>query len=248
MTPIEYIGPAPKQRNRKKPVFGGWIIMLLSGLFVTYFAWPSFADYLKSENDKPTGEQAYTTITALKGSDEFSDKLAAAAIERTQSGISYDDAVYNNIGYPNGDVPADRGNNADLVIRSYRSLDIDLQQLVHEDMKEHFYEYPQMWRNKRADSNIDHRRVLNLQRFFERKGEELEISKSAEDYANGDIVIWRTPAGKTHIGIVVPGPGEHADKQWVVHNSSNSAEGPEWNNELFNYTVTGHYRYQGAKK
>jgi len=247
MNPIEYIGPAPKKR-RKKPIMGGWIIMLLSGLFVTYFAWPSFAKYLRNENDKPTSEQAQGTISSLKSTSQFGDKLAAAALERTQAGISYDDAVYNNMGYPNGDVPADRGNNADVIIRAYRSLDIDLQQLVHEDMKDNFYAYPQLWNSKQPDSNIDHRRVNNLQRFFERKGKKLEVSKEATDYKNGDIVIWRTPAGRSHIGIIAPGPGSHASEQWVVHSNSNSVDGPMWNDELFDYTVIGHLRYQGNSK
>lgn len=244
MTPIEYIGPAPKKK-RKKPVLGGWVITLLAGLFVTYFAWPSFAEYLRNENDKPSAKQTQETISELKTKGNFGDKLAAAALERTQAGISYDDAVYNNIGYPNGDVPADRGNNADMIIRAYRSLDIDLQQLVHEDMKENFYDYPQLWNSKQPDHNIDHRRVPNLQRFFERHGKSLEISKKKSDYAHGDIIIWRTPSGRSHIGILAPGPGKHGEEQWVIHNNSNSAEGPEWNNQLFDYTITGHFRYHG---
>ena len=184
-------------------------------------------------------------ISNLKSSSQFGDKLAAAALQRTQAGIRHDEAFYNNIGYPNGDVPADRGNNADVIIRAYRSLDIDLQQLVHEDMKDNFYAYPQLWNSKKPDSNIDHRRVSNLQRFFERKGKKLETTKEAADYKNGDIVIWRTPAGRSHIGIIVPGPGSRATEQWVVHSNNNSAEGPMWNDQLFDYTVIGLLRYQG---
>lgn len=247
MTPIEYIGPTPKKK-RKKPIFGGWIIMLLSGLFVTYFAWPSFAKYLNDENDKPTIEEVQNSISNLKSTSDFGDSLAAAALERTLAGISYDDAFYNNIGYPNGDVPADRGNNADMVIRAYRSLGIDLQQLVHEDMKGNFYAYPQLWNSKQPDSNIDHRRVNNLQRFFERKGEKLEITKDAADYKNGDIVIWRTPAGRSHIGIIAPGSGSHSSEQWVVHNTSNTIDGPVWNNGLLDYTIIGHLRYAAEPK
>ena len=55
----------------------------------------------------------------------------------------------------------------DLVIRSYRVLDTDLQKLVHEDMQLNFRIYPQLWGLSQPDANIDHRRVPNLQRFFQ---------------------------------------------------------------------------------
>ena len=42
---------------------------------------------------------------------------------------------------------------------------------------------------RRPDPNIDRRRVLNLQTFFSRYGEELVVSKNASDYSSGDIVL-----------------------------------------------------------
>ena len=56
-----------------------------------------------------------------------------------------------------------------MIIRAYRKQDIDLQQLVHEDMKNNFDKYPNNWGLKRTDKNIDHRRVPNLMTFFKRK-------------------------------------------------------------------------------
>lgn len=47
---------------------------------------------------------------------------------------------------------------------------MDLQRLVHEDMKAHFAAYPQHWGLTRTDRNIDHRRVPNLRRYFKRRG------------------------------------------------------------------------------
>ena len=152
--------------------------------------------------------------------------------------------MIKNIGYPNGDVPANFGNNADMLVRAYRSLDIDLQQLVHEDMKRYFYAYPQLWNNNRPDSDIDHRRVQNLERFFKRNGKTLEITNHAEDYSHGDIIIWRKPSGKSHIGIIVPSLEGNNDEKWIVHNTSNTSTGPEWNDELFDYTIVGHYSFQ----
>ena len=241
MIPIEYIGPVPKKK-RKKPVMGGWVIMLLAGMFVSYFAWPAFADLVKKSNDVPTNTKVELAITELTASGKYGDRLAAAALDRTRLGEIYDGSVYNNIGYPNGDIAPDRGTSTDMVVRAYRQLGVDLQVLIHEDMRDHYHLYPQLWNQRQPDTNIDHRRVQNQQRFFERHGVKLENSRSTDDYSHGDIVVWSLPNGKPHIGIVVPGPGSHSNEVWVAHNNGN---GPEWSNDLLTYTITGHYRYQG---
>ena len=115
--------------------------------------------------------------------------LSEAAIARTQHVVKYDGS-YRSIAYPNGDVPAGTGVCTDVVIRSYRALGIDLQQQVHEDMRAHFSRYPskRLWGLTRTDTNIDHRRVPNLQVFFSRHGQALPRSRNAADYAAGDIV------------------------------------------------------------
>ena len=105
--------------------------------------------------------------------------LVEAALERTQHRVRYD-GRYVRIGYPGGDVPADTGVCSDLVIRSYRQIGIDLQVLVHEDIENHFSEYPHLWGMSGPDTNIDHRRVPNLQTFFARHGESLGISLKSE--------------------------------------------------------------------
>jgi len=127
-----------------------------------------------------------------------------------------------------------------LIVRAYRVEGIDLQIDVHTDIKENFYSYPQIFGSKGPDTNIDHRRVQNLQRFFTRKGQVLAVTQDAEDYSFGDIVIWQLLDGNKHIGIVVPGPGAKKTEKWVVHNIGN---GPEWEKKLFDYSLKGHYRY-----
>ena len=92
---------------------------------------------------------------------DFGKQLSAAAIELTKQEVSYDPA-YFSIPYPNGDVPSHKGVCTDVVIRAYRKLNIDLQKLVHEDMKAHFDLYPHKWGLTKTDKNIDHRRVPNL--------------------------------------------------------------------------------------
>ena len=92
-------------------------------------------------------------------------KLAAAAKEQIGVTTSYDPA-YVSLAYPGGDVPKEKGVCTDVVIRALREMDIDLQKLVHEDMKKNFSKYPKRWGLSRPDKNIDHRRVPNLQTFF----------------------------------------------------------------------------------
>ncbi|MCP5536920.1 MAG: DUF1287 domain-containing protein [Akkermansiaceae bacterium] len=205
-----------------------------------------FISQLLAQDNKVTELKVEETVAWLGQGDGFGNQLAAAALERTREEVTYDDSYYK-IPYPNGDVPAGKGVCTDVVVRSYRALGIDLQKLVHEDMERNFRIYPQLWSLKGPDTNIDHRRVPNLQRFFSRFGKEIELPEegsTAEDFSFGDIVAWRLPHGATHIGVVVPGPGSHRDEKWIVHNIGG---GPEWEDKLLEYQVIGHYRFDGTK-
>lgn len=165
---------------------------------------------------------------------DFAIGLAAAAIACTRQPVRYDPA-YVVIPYPGGDVPADTGVCTDVVIRSYRQLGIDLQRLVHEDMRAHFSRYPRLWGLKKPDPNIDHRRVPNLQTFFTRHGTSFKPSDRAADYLPGDLVAWDLNGrGLWHIGVVI---GEDR----FVHNIGG---GQVADNGLFQWKVIGHYRYR----
>jgi uncharacterized protein YijF (DUF1287 family) len=174
---------------------------------------------------------------------EFLQHLIAAAIERTHHVVRYDPA-YVRISYPGGDVPADTGVCTDEIIRSYRSVGVDLQKEVHEDMVRDFDRYPRRWRwvVSRPDPNIDHRRVPNLMVFFARKGESLPLSGRADDYAPGDLVTWDLGGGVPHIGVVVDQKSAKSGRYMIVHNIG---QGPRMEDIMFNWKVTGHYRYFG---
>jgi uncharacterized protein len=174
---------------------------------------------------------------------EFLQHLIAAAIERTHHVVSYDPA-YVRISYPGGDVPADTGVCTDEIIRSYRSVGVDLQKEVHEDMVRNFDLYPRRWRwvLSRPDPNIDHRRVPNLMVFFARKGESLPLSGRADDYAPGDLVTWDLGGGVPHIGVIVDQKSAKSGRYMIVHNIG---QGPRMEDIMFNWKITGHYRYFG---
>jgi uncharacterized protein YijF (DUF1287 family) len=177
---------------------------------------------------------------------EFSTRLVAAAIERTHHPVRYVSA-YVRIPYPGGDVPADTGVCTDEIIRSYRAVGVDLQKEVHEDMAQNFgaYSNKRRWLLAHPDSNIDHRRVPNLMGFFQRKGESLPITAKAADYAPGDLVTWDLGGGVPHIGIVVDQKSRRSGRYMIVHNIG---EGPKMEDVLFNWKITGHYRYFGPGK
>lgn len=171
----------------------------------------------------------------------FAERLADAALLLTQQEVLYDPAYYS-IDYPNGDVPSNRGVCTDVVIRAYRVLDIDLQREVHEDMVAHFQLYPSIWGLSRPDSNIDHRRVPNLMKYFERFGTEKAITSRAADYLPGDIVCWNLGGGITHIGILVKNSSSTGSRPLVVHNIGG---GQVVEDCLFDFRIIGHYIYNG---
>lgn len=180
-------------------------------------------------------------ISSITLADTFPEKLVAAAMARTQVTVRYD-GKYQAIAYPGGDVPTNIGVCSDLVIRAYRALGIDLQQGVHEDMAANFSAYPsqRIWGLRRPDTNIDHRRVPNLQTFFSRHGEQLPVSANSDDYQPGDLVTWMVAGKLPHIGIVSATKHPVSGHWMIVHNIG---QGPKLDDMLFDYTITGHYRY-----
>ena len=166
--------------------------------------------------------------------------LVAGAVERSHANVMYDPS-YFSIDYPNGDVPSDKGVCTDVIIRAYRLAGIDLQKEVHEDMVENYSLYPDAWRLTRPDKNIDHRRVRNLMKFFERKGISKSVTNNAVEYLPGDIVTWDLGSGIDHIGIVINKKSVDGFRPLVVHNIGN---GPEISDCLFQFRITGHYRYR----
>ena len=159
---------------------------------------------------------------------------------RAQIGVTvlYDPA-YQRLAYPGGDVAPERGVCTDVVIRAYRKLGLDLQRLVHEDMKKAWPAYPKKWGLKNTDRNIDHRRVPNLQTFFTRHGTALAPARDARAYQPGDIVTWMLPGQLPHIGIVSDQKSA-AGVPLIIHNIG---AGTRLEDALFRFPITGHYRY-----
>ncbi len=160
-----------------------------------------------------------------------------AAHAQTRHLVLYDSG-YTRIPYPNGDVAPERGVCADVIIRAYRAIGIDLQRLVHEDMTAHFDLYPKKWGLKTPDPNIDHRRVPNLRVFFSRFGQSLPVSRDPSGWKPGDL-ITNQPSGP-HIAIVSDRLAPGTDRPIVIQNIG---WGVREDDQLLSYPITGHYRY-----
>jgi uncharacterized protein YijF (DUF1287 family) len=162
--------------------------------------------------------------------------LAIVAAARSQIGKTEKyDPSYVRLEYPMGDIPIETGVCTDVIIRALReALNMDLQQLIHEDMRNSFLLYPKKWGLKLPDKSIDHRRVLNQKKYFERKGFSVPISDKAEDYQPGDIITCGLP----HIMIVSDKKNERGIPL-VIHNIG---RGTREESNLFVSDITGHYR------
>lgn len=173
----------------------------------------------------------------------WAGKLIAAALAQIGVTTIYDPA-YVTIGYPDGDVPPERGVCTDVVVRAFRQgLGIDLQKRVHEDMRRNFSAYPKLWGLTRPDRNIDHRRVPNLATYFRRKGAALAVSADARDYRPGDIVTQVLPGGLAHIIVLSDRASADGERPLAVHNIG---AGARLEDVLFAFDITGHYRFSGA--
>lgn len=166
-------------------------------------------------------------------------QLIDAARAQTRNYVIYDGA-YTNLAYPGGDVAPDRGVCTDVIVRAYRAaLGLDLQKLVHEDMRAHFAKYPSLWGLPGPDPNIDHRRVPNLARFFTRFGQTLPITRDARDYQPGDMVTMAAPQ---HIALVsdrfVRG---RTDRLMLIQNAGFGVREDE--QDFDSWPLNGHFRY-----
>ena len=179
-------------------------------------------------------------ISVSLGQSGFFETLADSALSLTKQSVTYDPTYYK-LTYPNGDVPASKGVCTDVVIRAYRKLGIDLQNVVHEDMKTNFSNYPKSWNLSQPDANIDHRRVPNLMTFFTRNGKTKPITSNSKDFLPGDIVCWNLGGSIPHIGIVVKQKSRDGLRPLVVHNIG---AGQVLEDCLFRFKIIGHYQYK----
>ena len=193
--------------------------------------------------DQPFGT-ASTDIVPRPNLDSMASEPVRLVLANAQEQLSLTKGYtqdYFSLEYPNGDPPIETGACTDVVIRGFRAAGIDLQKEVHEDIKANFASYPNKWGLQRPDTNIDHRRVPNLQTFFIRRGKSIPVSSNADAYKPGDVVSWDLNGkGMTHIGIVSHLWNERSKRYLIIHNIGSGTKAED---RLFEWKITGHYRY-----
>ncbi len=203
---------------------------------------PALKEALKHKdgNVRYAAAEALKKIQAAATSAVAAPTSAIVAAARGQIGkTKIYDGSYVGLDYPGGDVPIERGVCTDVVVRALRdSVKMDLQKLVHEDMKAAFADYPKIWGLKKPDRNIDHRRVPNLRRYFERKGYSIGLTERKEDYRSGDVVTCTVPPNRPHMMIVSDRRAKDGTPL-VIHNIGS---GTKEEKRLFEFPLTGHYR------
>lgn len=179
---------------------------------------------------------AYLSVFLFGSVLAYGNVLVENARKQIGVTVSYD-PQYSKIDFPMGDVPATTGVCTDVMIRAYRLQGLDLQQAVNKDMKSAWEKYPKLWGLKNTDTNIDHRRVPNLETFFSRYGKTLSLT-DINSFQAGDIVTWRLPKNLPHIGLV--SDKKSADgTPLIIHNIG---RGTVEEDILFKYKIVGHYR------
>lgn len=179
---------------------------------------------------RPATLLAYTPMPAA----DFGLRLAAAARAQTEDLVVYT-ARYHHMAPAMGDLPSIYGACSDLLIRAYRAMGVDLQDLVRRA------------RVGSGDPSIDHRRTETLRSFFNRHATVLAITAFPEDYKPGDIVTYYRPfsrVSRAHVAIVSDQIAP-TGRPMIIHNRG---WGPQLEDALFVDRITGHYRYQGPRE
>lgn len=206
------------------------------------------ADTIKERTDHLSNETQNDSIFTLT---ENQEKILDGARETLENGAFYDlsmgyyvlryeDGEYTGKKvYPNGDLDPSIGVCTDVIVRALRKAGIvDLQKAIHEDLLENWGDYPTWrWGLKKPDSNIDHRRVMNLEVWFSKYWQEMDY----ENFEPGDIVVWdmNQDGANDHIGIVTD--KKENGRYYVIHNHPDPGHIAE-EDKLFRWEMTGHYR------
>ncbi len=162
-----------------------------------------------------TGMALFPLATAETGWPVFPEATRLIAAARRQIGVTVDyDPAYVSLAYPGGDVPRETGVCIDVVIRAYRdAFGFDFQKAIHEDMRTNFGAYPKTWGLRRPDTNIDHRRVPNLETWLTRNATELPTN----DWEPGDLLTCLVDESLPHIAIISDRQSPWGDPL-VIHN------------------------------
>lgn len=165
------------------------------------------------------------------GIDDYTDILNGAKKEAKRH-PKYVSKYYDN-GYPE----ENEGVCTDVIWRSLKEAGYDLKALVTEDIKNNREDYPNILT---IDSNIDFRRVTNLNIYFKRNVLVLTNDLNEIDqWQPGDIVVF----GNEHIGII----SDQRNRKGIPYLIHNAGQPKLEEDTLERWAkkkkITGHYRF-----
>jgi len=196
---------------------------------------------LAGTNDKNKNGSA-DAVDILKG--------AKKQIEIKAKNIFIEGSEESNY-YKGGDPPQGWALNTDIIARSFKEAGFDLRILINADIKKNFARYPlkEIWNQTVPDIDIDYRRIQNMEVFFKRNVDSLNIriDPASEDNLNtwvpGDVVMFDMDGdGYTdNIGIISDSTTRNGTPK-VIYNYIDPGYTAE-TNILSSKIITGHYRY-----
>lgn len=176
---------------------------------------------------------------------ELETAITSRAREEVTRNVGYANGYLATSGYPNGDIPGDRGACTDVVVRSLRAAKMDLQLLVHEDI----LATPSWYDLRVVDTNIDHRRISTMHAYLARNAMKLTTDVKDQDaFRPGDIIFFAwtrcSPSGTPvpckldHVGIVSDRVGPRGLRLVLENGGPRAAE----NDSLDRGTLVSHFR------
>ncbi len=166
------------------------------------------------------------------GIDDYADFLLGA--RKDAENFPKYDGSYVQGGYPDEDT----GVCTDVIWRAFREAGYDLKAMVDADIAKNPAEYD----IETPDSNIDFRRVKNLQKFFEKYATKLgnDWQENPDEWQPGDIMVSNNGG---HIGVVSDRRNKNG-RPYIIHNAGQPKREEDY---LKRGKVTGHYRFDASK-
>ena len=169
------------------------------------------------------------------GVDDYTDILLGARLD-AEAHPTYD-GRYWDTGYP----PDDIGVCTDVIWRAFKNAGYNLRAMVDYDInisndEDYHIKYP--------DSNIDFRRVGNLEIFFSKYATNLTLDiNDIEEWQPGDIVVFNSK----HIGIISD-KRNRMGEPYVIHNSGQPLrEEDVLRKRNEKDPISGHFRWDASK-
>lgn len=236
---------APRGRKSHFPVTIFLAYVFAFGAIVMW--WWQTSDQGDALEAASLSKPALVAVQQTRSSSQLRDeqRILDSLRQQAQNKVRYSPKYYN-IGFPNGDVPANVGVSTDVVIRALRAVNVDLQELVYSDRVANPDRYPlERWANQKPDKSVDHRRVVNLAVFMKHHSRALPLT-TWDSYRPGDIIFWRIGNGAhpDHVGVVLD--EENADGVPLVAELNSQAKRISIRTPANLWPVRGHYRLHGA--